>query len=144
MNWLRTPVLEKYGLTEAIGDVASQLRLTPDAPEIEYHHDVQFKRLEPMLENSLFRIAQEALTNACRHSRSKKVRVTLVQKGDKVTLEVRDWGIGFDQGTVQENRFGLEGVRERARILGGKLSIKSEPGRGTVIRVTFPVMEATA
>jgi len=143
MNWLRTPVLDKFGLTEAIEDIAAQLRSTPGTPEIEYHHDVQFDRLEPTLENSLFRIAQEAMTNACRHSQSEKVRVKLTQKGGEVTLEVRDWGTGFDQNTVQENRFGLEGIRERARILGGKLSIKSEPGKGTVVRAVFPVMEAT-
>jgi signal transduction histidine kinase len=58
-------------------------------------------------------------------------------------LEVRDWGIGFDPDAVQENRFGLEGIRERSRILGGKLSIKTKPGEGTVVRVKFPVIEAT-
>ena len=144
MNWLRTPVLDKFGLAEAIEDVAAQLRLTPGAPEIEYHHAVKFQRLEPTLENTLFRIAQEAMTNACRHSKSEKVHVKLTQKGDDVTLEVRDWGIGFDQDAVAENRFGLEGIRERSRILGGKLSIQSEPGQGTVVRVKFPVIEPTA
>ncbi len=143
MNRLRTPVLDKYGLAEAIEDVAAQLRLAPGAPKIEYRHAVKFKRLEPTLENSLFRIAQEAMTNACRHSKSEKVSVKLTQKGDGVTLEVRDWGIGFHQETVQENRFGLEGIRERCRILGGKLSIKSKPGEGTVVRAKFPVIEAT-
>ncbi len=141
MNWLRTPVLDKFGLAEAIEDVAAQLRLTPGAPDIEYRHAVKFQRLEPTLENSLFRIAQEAMTNACRHSKSDKVRVKLRQKGDEVTLEVRDWGIGFDPDTVAENRFGLEGVRERSRILGGNLSIKSKLGQGTVVRVMFPVIE---
>jgi signal transduction histidine kinase len=68
--------------------------------------------------------------------------VKLTQKGDNVALEVRDWGIGFDQDKVHENRFGLEGVRERARILGGKLSIKSSPGEGTVVRAKFPVIDA--
>ena len=143
MNRLRTPVLDRFGLAEAIADVAAQLRSAPGAPEIEYRPAVQFERLEPTLKNSLFRIAQEALTNACRHSQSKKVRVTLTQEGDKVTLEVRDWGIGFDQGTVQENRFGLEGIRERSRLLGGTLSVESEPGRGTVVRVTLLVIEGT-
>ncbi len=143
MNWLRTPVLDKFGVAEAIEDVAAQLRLAPGAPEIECHLDVKFTRLEPTLENSLFRIAQEAMTNACRHSQSEKVRVKLTQKDDQVTLEVRDWGIGFDQDKVQENRFGLEGIRERSRILGGKLGIKSEPGKGTIVRAKFPVTEAT-
>ena len=142
MNRLRTPVLDRFGLVEAIADVAAQLQSIPAAPEIEYRHAVQFERLNPTLENSLFRIAQESLTNACRHSQSEKVCVTLTQEGDEVTLEVRDWGTGFDQGTVQENRFGLEGIRERSRFLDGKLSIKSEPGQGTVVRVTLPVTEA--
>jgi two-component system sensor histidine kinase DegS len=135
--------LDKYGLAEAIEDVAVQLRLTPGAPEIEYRHAVNFKRLEPTLENSLFRIAQEAMTNACRHSKSKKVHVKLTQKGHDVILEVRDWGIGFDRETAQDNRFGLEGIRERCRILGGKLSIKSKVGQGTVVQAKFPVIEAT-
>ena len=144
MNSLRTPVLDKFGVVDAIEDVAGQLRSAPGAPEIECRHDVQFQRLEPTLENTLFRIAQEAMTNACRHSKSEKVRVTLTQEGDHVTLEVRDWGIGFDQDTVAENRFGLEGIRERARILGGKLTITGEPGKGTVVRASFPVIEAAS
>jgi signal transduction histidine kinase len=141
---LRTPVLEAFGVVDAIEDVARQLRFAPGAPEIECRDDVRFKRLEPTLENSLFRIAQEAMTNACLHSKSEKVRVTLAQEGDQVTLEVRDWGSGFDQDTVQENRFGLEGIRERCRILGGELSIKSKPGEGTVVRAEFPVVEAAS
>lgn len=143
MNWLRTPVLDKFGVAEALEDVAAQLRLPPGAPKIEYRHDVQFERLEPTLENSLFRIAQEAMINACRHSQSKKIRVKLIQKDGEVILEVRDGGIGFDPEAVPPNRFGLEGIRERTRILGGRLSIKSEPGKGTVIRVAFPIIEAT-
>ncbi len=143
MNWLRTPALDKFGVAEAIADVACQLQLTRGVPEIEYCQDVTFQRLEPTLENTLFRIAQEAMTNACRHSKSEKVRVKLAQKGDIVTLEVRDWGIGFDRGAVQTNRFGLEGIRERSRILGGKLTIKSAPGKGTAVLARFPVIEAT-
>jgi PAS domain S-box-containing protein len=142
MSRLRTPVLDMYGLIEAIRDVASQWRLVPDAPEIEYHQAVTFERLEPTLENALFRIAQEAMTNACRHSKSKKVQLKLTQHDGDVTLEVQDWGIGFDQDTVQANRFGLEGIRERCRILGGNLSIESELGQGTIVRAKFPVIEA--
>jgi signal transduction histidine kinase len=90
--------------------VASQLAIEAGRTGNRIPPRCQVQRLEPTLENTLFRIAQEAMTNACRHSKSKKVRVKLTQKGDDVTLEVRDWGIGFDQDTVQENRFGLEGI----------------------------------
>ncbi len=144
MSRLRTPVLDNFGLAEAIEDVAVQLRLMPGAPEIDYEHAVQFQRLEPTLENSLFRIAQEAMTNACRHSQSPNVRVRLLQKGHEITLEVRDWGIGFIQKRGAENRFGLDGIRERSRLLGGKLRIASQPGRGTIVRVKFPLLELLA
>lgn len=142
MNRLRTPVLDKFGLVDAIEDVAAQLRLLPDAPIIEFHHHVNFKRLESTLENSLFRIAQEALSNACSHSQSDRVSVKLTQQDDQVTLEVRDWGMGFEQDEIPKNRFGVEGIRERCRVLGGRLSIKSPLGKGTTIRVTFPAIEA--
>ncbi len=144
MSRLRTPVLDKFGLPEAIEDIAAQLREQRGAPDIDYQHAVQFRRLEATLENSLFRIAQEALTNACRHSRSDKVRVRLMQAENFVTLEVRDWGTGFDRKTMARNRFGLEGIRERARLLGGKLRIISQLGEGTIVRVTFPVVEMEA
>ncbi len=144
MNWLRTPVLERFGIAEAIDDMATRMRLAAGAPEIQYDHAVQFRRLEPTLENSLFRIAQEAMTNAERHSKSRKIHVQLTQTGGEVTLEVRDWGSGFDPQKVAENRFGLEGIRERSRILGGKLEITSSPGQGTLVCVKFPVIEAAS
>lgn len=142
MSRLRTPVLDQHGLVAAIGDVVSQVQASPAAPRIEYRHQVQFRRLEPTLENSLFRIAQEALNNACRHSKSQQILVDLSQQDDQIVLEVRDWGVGFDPQTVTENRFGLEGIRERARILGGQVTIHSSRGQGTVVRVRFPVIEA--
>lgn len=142
MNRLRTPVLDKFGLVDAIAEVAAQLGDAPSAPHIDYVHEVQFQRLEPTLENALFRVAQEAITNACRHSGSEKVRITLFQQGEQATLEVRDWGCGFDAEAIAENRFGLEGIRERSRLLGGKLRIRSQPGKGTLVRLTFAVIAA--
>ena len=134
MNSSRMPVLDQFGLVAAIDDLAGQLRSAAGVPGIESRHDVRFHRLEPTLENSLFRIAQESLVNACRHSQSPKVCVVLNAESDEVTLEIRDWGIGFDPARVAESRFGLEGIRERSRLLGGKLTVKSQPGQGSVIQ----------
>lgn len=100
-----------------------------------------FHRLTPILEIAIYRIAQEALTNACQHSRSQTVRVSLVQDKDLVRLEVRDWGIGFDVTAVRDDRFGLEGIKERVRLLGGEWSLESQPGEGTCVRVTLPILE---
>ena len=110
-------------------------------PKIELRSSVQFGRLPQILENALYRIAQEALTNACKHSKSKLVTVTLAQEGQEVRLEVQDWGVGFDPTIVEKGHFGLEGIRERVRLLGGQLVIDTAPGRGTLIRVGVPLLE---
>ena len=94
-----------------------------------------------ILENAIYRVTQEAIANACLHSKSETVRVTLTQVDEDVTLEVQDWGIGFDEAEVEEDRFGLDGIRERARLLGKGLEIESTPGNGTRIRATFPLLE---
>lgn len=89
----------------------------------------------------MFRVAQEAITNACVHSKSEIIRVALIQDGDNVTVEVEDNGIGFDTAGVKEGRFGLDGIRERTRLLGRTLEIESTPGQGTHIRATYPLLE---
>ena len=83
---------------------------------------------------------QECLTNACRYSQSEKVRVELGQAGDRVHVEVRDWGIGFDPAQVEHGHYGLQGIRERARSLGGSAVIETAPGKGTRITVDLPLL----
>ena len=92
------------------------------------------------MENAVYRIAQEALTNACRHSKSKKIKVELVQNGDQLRIVVQDQGVGFKLEDVEEGQFGLAGIRERARLLGGKATIDSKPGKGTRIAVELPIV----
>jgi signal transduction histidine kinase len=100
-------------------------------------------RGEPAVEMALFRIIQEALTNARKHSRTVRVKVALGVEDDSVRLEIRDWGQGFDVGEAMARAavgqsFGLIGMQERARLLGGVCRIVSEPGRGALITVTIP------
>jgi signal transduction histidine kinase len=109
-------------------------------PKIDYRSRVEFDRLDPTLENAVYRIAQEALTNACRHSQSERISVSLSQRQDRVRIEIRDWGVGFDPKAVPKNHFGLEGIRQRARLLGGKCSIRSTTGKGARITVELPIV----
>ena len=140
INEVRPPVIDEIGLETAISHLVHEQRKR-GGPKIECHSDVQFGKLPSILENALYRIAQEALTNACKHSKSKKVMVTLTQEGQDVRLEVRDWGIGFDAESVKEGHFGLEGIRQRVRLLGGRLTIESKPGSGTLVQVVVPILE---
>jgi signal transduction histidine kinase len=92
------------------------------------------------MENAIYRIIQEGLTNACTHSKSEKVRVELVQHGDDLRVRIQDWGIGFVPGDVEEDRFGLAGIQERARLLGGKTTVESTLGQGTCVTVELPLV----
>ena len=140
INEVRPPVIDETGLETAISHLVHEQR-RHGGPKIKFDSDVQFKRLPSILENALYRIAQEALTNACKHSKSKKVKVTLAQEGQDVRLKVRDWGIGFDPDSAKEGHFGVEGIRQRVRLLGGRLTIESTPGSGTLVQVVVPIVE---
>lgn len=109
-------------------------------PKIEYQSRVRFHRLEPIQENAVYRIAEEGLRNACRHSHSPRVRVELLQTDDRLRLSVQDWGRGFDVASVSSQRFGLESIRARARLLGGHADIRSRPSEGTCVTVEMPLM----
>ncbi|MFW6170996.1 MAG: sensor histidine kinase, partial [Planctomycetota bacterium] len=69
---------------------------------------------------------------------SPRVRINLIQQEDRIYIQVQDWGIGFDPESVAPSRYGLAGIRERARLLGGHVTIDSTPGEGTTIRVELP------
>ena len=87
----------------------------------------------------LFRAAQESLTNVARHAQARRVDITLNLLTSECQMEVRDDGKGFDPAVVQEKSFGLEGMRERCDMMGGRLYIASGPGQGTSIRFHIPL-----
>lgn len=137
---VRPPVIDEIGLETAISHLVHEQQRR-GGPKIECQCNVQFTRLLPILENALYRIIQEALTNACKHSKSKTVTVSMTQDDQDVRVEVRDEGIGFDAETVQEGHYGLESIRQRVRFLGGRLTIESRPASGTRIQVVVPILE---
>jgi signal transduction histidine kinase len=88
---------------------------------------------------ALYRIAQEALTNVRKHAQASRVRLSLGQTDDHVELTIEDDGRGFFTEPSRSERpatsFGLTGMAERASLIGGELSIRSTPGRGTLVSV---------
>jgi PAS domain S-box-containing protein len=136
---VRPPLLDDAGVVAAIENLIMELN-DREGPEIQWVSSVDFERLQPVLENAIYRIVQESLTNACRHSGSPRIRVDLSQQGDCIQIEIRDWGVGFNPGRVAEGCFGLEGIRERARLLGGSTEIRSQLSQGTSIRVRLPAI----
>lgn len=141
ISGLRPPILDEAGIVAALDYVVCEHRQR-GGPDIELRADVAFDRLAPPLETAIFRIVQESLSNACRHSRSDRVAVELSQHKDRVHLSVRDWGVGFDPQKIDEQRFGLRGIRERVRLLGGHVKLLTAAGKGTQIDVELPLIDA--
>jgi len=137
---LRPPTLDDLGL------VASIRRLMADAAEREKLQGglkvvgVE-RRLPPDVELATFRIAQQALHNVERHARATRITGTITFAETRVRLEIADNGVGFtlpdDVDLAATKHLGLLGMRERAEMLGGRLRIRSEPGRGTSITVSM-------
>jgi FixJ family two-component response regulator/two-component sensor histidine kinase len=90
-------------------------------------------------EIAVYRIIQEALNNALRHSGSQRVHIEVLRQNDEIHLRIRDWGRGFDPAADIHAHWGLRGVRQRVRLLNGTLAIESEPGRGTSLSAQIPV-----
>lgn len=134
---LRAKPLEDLGLSLAVQNLAEsytsrsdlQLELDIDHDLGEYPADVQ---------QSVYRIAQEALANVADHAQAQNVRVGLKREHGELVLHVRDDGCGFDpHRSENENHYGLLGMHERAEMVGGKLSVESQPGKGTQISFRF-------
>ncbi|MER5866592.1 sensor histidine kinase [Kitasatospora sp. NPDC002040] len=132
---LTPPALDDVTLTEALRRVA-------DGRGVVFHLDGEPYPLPVEAEVALLRLTQEALANAARHARAEAVAVTLTYLDDEVTLDVFDDGVGFDPKALPSGdgpRFGLHGMRERIAALGGRLTVESAPGEGTVVAVSLPL-----
>ncbi len=132
---LRPPILEEEGLTAAL-----QIRLEAverrSGLEITLNVEGDDCCLPSKVEDGLYRIALEALNNTLKHAQAKGVKVHLRKEPERVTLEIADDGIGFDPATVRaKGGMGLQGMEERAAMLGGRLTVRSKPEEGTVVRV---------
>ena len=137
---VRLPLLDEAGVLPAIQNLVYEYIERSDT-NIEFRSQVGFGRLKPVLENAIYRIAQEGLENTWRHSKSERVRVELVQEGKTIRIEIRDWGVGFNPEDVAKESLGLRGIQERARLLEGHAVIDSAPGEGTRILVELPLAD---
>jgi signal transduction histidine kinase len=90
----------------------------------------------------VYRVAQEALRNVARHARSSEASVLLVATVRELVLSVRDRGVGFDVSAPHKSGLGLESMRERARLIRARLTVRSRPGGGTQVTVRVPLQRS--
>ena len=133
---LRPQAMDGQTLADVLKEVAIEWA---HRSEIEIEVNVQeCGSLSLESEQTLYRIAQEALANVARHSAANHVDLLLGDEGGVVTMSIADDGCGFDP-RGEHAGMGLASMRERAEALSGQIVIESEPGRGTRIAVTLPV-----
>ena len=134
---LRPPSLDDLGIGPAVEALAREAERTGLAARIEIQH---LPRMAPELEETCFRLAQEALSNIVHHARATKFRVSLARVAENVVLEVQDDGRGFSPASGLG--LGLVGARERAAGVSGTLSIESSSGGGTRLKAVLPLRAA--
>ncbi|MCI0357711.1 MAG: sensor histidine kinase [Planctomycetaceae bacterium] len=132
--------LDEHGLAASLERLVAKFR-SDQGLEIDYRAEVSLDRLVPAAELIVLRIVQESLNNVWKHSQNNRAAVRLVQDNDELEVTVSDEGVGFSLADAPKSRYGLAGIRERARLLGGTATITSEPGRGTRVVVRFSYRE---
>lgn len=129
---LRASPLEDLGLSEALRQLCAR---SADRTGLAFDCRIdEVGALDPLTEQAIYRVAEAALANVEQHAGAECVAVSLAAVGaDRVRLEVRDDGVGFDPASLPADRFGIAGMRERAELIGATLQIDARPGKGTTI-----------
>jgi PAS domain S-box-containing protein len=142
---LRPPLLGEIGLAGALD---AHVKNIADRSGLEIRFDAgRLQRLPPQIEIACFRVAQEALTNAIRHSEATRISVRLFVKQGRLQLRVADNGVGFDRDeayrrALAAKSMGLLNMAERVKLIGGSFTIRSAPGQGTSVEASFPPDDA--
>ena len=132
---LRPAALDQLGLKPALESLLERAGAV-EGLDVTAVIDIGPERLDPTLETTIYRFAQEALTNVAKHARAEHLRVRLSRAPQAIEIEVADDGTGFDPARPSEG-FGLVGMHERAGLVGGTMRVESSP-EGTTIRALFP------
>jgi signal transduction histidine kinase len=136
---LRPGALDQDGLLLALRKHAAAVQGRTGLPvSVETTVELDDPRLPPGVEESLYRIAQEALHNVVKHAKATETRIEISRDADGLRLKVIDNGRGFDPSKIPSGHLGVEGMRTRAERIGGRLEITSARGEGSTIEVVVP------
>jgi len=134
---LRPTILDDLGLAPAVGFLAEAFS-SRTGMSVEVRGDVADQRLDPPAETALYRMLQEALANVARHAQARHVVIDIHRRADTLRCSVSDDGTGFDPArAARGGGLGLLGMRERLGTVGGRLVVRSVPGRGTELVATL-------
>jgi len=135
---LRAASLEGRNLAQALSELVHSTSLEGSI-HISFSIIGDSRLLPQRMENGLYRIAQEALANALQHSGASQIVLQLFFAPNLIRLVIKDNGHGFDPEAISRDRFGLLGLNERTKLLGGILHLHAQPGKGTIVEVEIPL-----
>jgi signal transduction histidine kinase len=134
---LHPAILDDLGLSDALEDLCSDFKKRSGIP-VQFQADGLPDRIHPNVAFCLYRIAQESLSNVSKYADAKDVRVSARVTGGAIQLNIADSGVGFDTASPKSG-LGLQSMKERADLVGGKVRIVSTPGAGTKVVATVPL-----
>ena len=135
---LRPSELEGKTLVEGFSLI---LREVSDKSNIKVHFHHEVEMLPKLIEDHLFRIAQEIISNTLRHSKAKNLDVYLIQKETELQLKMTDDGVGFIQDNETDLSYGLQNIRERVEDMAGSISIRTAKNKGVAIDIRIPLLK---
>ncbi|MFM8415451.1 MAG: PAS domain-containing protein [Planctomycetota bacterium] len=136
---IRPAALDDLGLRAALDELADDLQ--ESGIDVETNFAAGIDDMPPALQTTVYRLVQESLNNVRKHSGSGRVELAAVLGDDLLEVTIVDFGRGFDPDATTGRGFGLAGVRERARLAGGRCSVDTGIGKGTRIAILLPVEE---
>lgn len=134
---IRPAILDDCDLNEAIADLVDHF--CSGGMAVCCTCDATIGRLPQDLQTTVYRVVQEALNNARKHSGTQEARVSVTRMAGSLLVEVADDGSGFDPRSVRRRGFGLRGIAERVQLAGGACAVESQPGNGTRIGIRIPL-----
>jgi signal transduction histidine kinase len=145
---LRPQMLDDLGLLPTLRWLARTFQQRTGV-QVELSSEGIDEQTDPDVQNLVFRLVQEALTNVAKHAGAPTAQVRLGRVGDRLSLTVQDRGAGFDaeeflRSTDEERGFGLRGMRDRVHLFSGRFAVKSQPGAGTTLEIEVPLEPSAA
>jgi two-component system, NarL family, sensor histidine kinase DegS len=137
--------LSDYGIVSVLQKFSEEMTRLSKIPVFFENKTGFLSRLEPKVENNLYRITQEAVNNAIKYSEATEIRISLSHSRAYLNLEIKDDGKGFDYGKLKDNGYfsasghGIFNIKERVNFINGQLTVETGPGKGTAIQVVLPL-----
>lgn len=145
---LRPPILDDLGILATLNWFLREFQNTYRGTKVHTAISVTEEAIPEALKTVIYRVTQEALNNVAKHSRAKRVFLSLVRNGDRLELSIQDNGVGFDSSLVagaeaERKGMGMTSMRERVSLSGGAFSVLSTPGAGTTVTASWEMESAT-